>query len=197
MRKGLLIVFFVSIFLSQISFALSQSDQYEVTDEEYAVYTALFGEKIKLVVIESPESKDNVEWIDRIFKESLSHSDLFNSLSSATIDNLISRNRHIRPLKNLFKTNVKCVILSRAELNEIFDNNPTTLREQWQQFYEKYPDSGGFYSFSRVGFNNEKTQALLFVGHFCGALCASGKWILLTKMEGKWVETTRHLVWVS
>jgi hypothetical protein len=39
---------------------------------------------------------------------------------------------------------------------------------------------------SAVGFNNEHTRALVYVGHHCGNLCGGGTYHLLVKMNGKW-----------
>lgn len=39
---------------------------------------------------------------------------------------------------------------------------------------------------SAVGFNNERTRALVYVGHHCGALCGGGTYHLMVKMNGKW-----------
>jgi len=39
---------------------------------------------------------------------------------------------------------------------------------------------------SAVGFNNDRTRALVYVGHHCGSLCGGGQYHLLVKKEGKW-----------
>jgi hypothetical protein len=39
---------------------------------------------------------------------------------------------------------------------------------------------------SAVGFNNERTRALVYVGHHCGNLCGGGTYHLMVKMNGKW-----------
>src|SRR5262249_227524 len=56
----------------------------------------------------------------------------------------------------------------------------------WKDFYRKYPESGGWIELSAVGFNPEKTVAVVYVGHHCGNLCAGGHFQVLLKKNGKW-----------
>lgn len=58
----------------------------------------------------------------------------------------------------------------------------------WPKFFEKYPDSGGSIHMSAVGFNGDKTQALVYMGHWCGSLCGGGGYHRLEKKDGKWRE---------
>jgi hypothetical protein len=39
---------------------------------------------------------------------------------------------------------------------------------------------------SAVGFNRDRTRALVYVGHHCGSLCGGGRYHLLVKNDGKW-----------
>jgi hypothetical protein len=57
----------------------------------------------------------------------------------------------------------------------------------WEKFYERHPGSGGVNEFSAVGFNAEKTVAILSSGHACGSLCGGGTFEILQKSKGKWV----------
>ena len=40
---------------------------------------------------------------------------------------------------------------------------------------------------SAVGFNVNKTVAVVYMGHYCGALCGGGGFHVLKKKDGKWV----------
>jgi hypothetical protein len=57
----------------------------------------------------------------------------------------------------------------------------------WSGFYIRYPDSGGIIQLSAVGFNRERTKAVLYVGHSCGWLCGGGGYSFVQKKDGKWV----------
>jgi len=54
---------------------------------------------------------------------------------------------------------------------------------------------------SAVGFNSDRTRALVYVGHSCGGLCGGGTYHLLIKKEGKWQVDReyrgRGCTWVS
>jgi hypothetical protein len=70
----------------------------------------------------------------------------------------------------------------------------------WNGFYLRYPDSGGIIQLSAVGFNRERTKAVLYVGHSCGWLCGGGGYSFVQKKDGKWVTTIVKGVscdWVS
>jgi len=41
----------------------------------------------------------------------------------------------------------------------------------WDGFYKRFQDSGGFIIVSAVGFNADKTQAIVYSGSSCGMLC--------------------------
>src|SRR5215470_5259870 len=49
-----------------------------------------------------------------------------------------------------------------------------TKQGQWDEYYRKYPDSGGVIQVSAVGFNPDKTIAVVHMGHSCGMLCGGG-----------------------
>ena len=57
----------------------------------------------------------------------------------------------------------------------------------WEGFYQRYPDSGGWLELSAVGFNVNKTVAVVYMGHHCGWLCGGGGFHVLEKKDGKWV----------
>ncbi len=57
----------------------------------------------------------------------------------------------------------------------------------WEGFQQQYPDSGGWIELSAVGFNNDKTVAVVYMGHYCGGLCGGGGFHILEKKDGQWV----------
>lgn len=57
----------------------------------------------------------------------------------------------------------------------------------WEGFFQRYPDSGGWIELSAVGFNVNKTVAVVYMGHHCGPLCGGGGFHVLEKKDGKWV----------
>ncbi len=58
----------------------------------------------------------------------------------------------------------------------------------WGAFFHRFPDSGGYVVVSAVGFNSEKTAAVLYVGRKCGPDCGGGSYHLMENRDGKWQE---------
>ena len=56
----------------------------------------------------------------------------------------------------------------------------------WDSFNGRYPGSGGYITLSAVGFNKEKTLAVVYTGSSCGGLCGSWGFHLLEKVNGVW-----------
>jgi hypothetical protein len=70
----------------------------------------------------------------------------------------------------------------------------------WAGFYKKFPNTGGFVYVSNVGFNSDRTLALMYAGHSCGGLCGGGAYHFFKKVDGKWIESNWPGVsctWVS
>lgn len=57
----------------------------------------------------------------------------------------------------------------------------------WEEMRKQFPDSAGWLEFSAVGFNRDKSIAVLYAGHHCGELCGGGHFWTLQKVKGKWV----------
>ena len=59
---------------------------------------------------------------------------------------------------------------------------------EWDGFHKRYPGSVAYVTMSAVGFNKEKTQAIVCIGCSCGALCGRWSFHLMEKLDGKWQE---------
>lgn len=53
----------------------------------------------------------------------------------------------------------------------------------WENFYKRYPDSGGYIAVSAVGFNADKTVAVVYAAHYCGNSCGGGQFHVLHKKK--------------
>jgi hypothetical protein len=98
-------------------------------------------------------------------------------------------------IANFLEVNKKSWVLEKAipmdqpyefvfaeELKAIFSEGI----EGWKSFYQKYPDSGGYNLLSAVGFNSDKTVAVVYIAHWCGGLCGGGEFEVLQKKNDKW-----------
>jgi hypothetical protein len=62
---------------------------------------------------------------------------------------------------------------------------------------EEHPRSAFFVSFTRAGFNADRTEALVYVTIHCGGLCGSGQYVQLRRTGSRWVVQRIVITWVS
>ena len=62
--------------------------------------------------------------------------------------------------------------------------------DSWDDYYNRFPQSGGYVFMSAVGFNKKKTQAIVYTGSICGGLCGRAQLHLLEKVRGQWKEVS-------
>ncbi len=103
-------------------------------------------------------------------------------LTEYTINDHQAKNEEDRKLENNFTFRGKVIFLSEKEQKQVFRKG----QDGWTRFNKKYPKAKRIISFSRVGFNQERTQALVSVSMSCGGQCGEGGFILLQKENGKW-----------
>lgn len=97
---------------------------------------------------------------------------------------------------NKFTVNSKTVkLVGEEELNFIF--SVPDVNGGWERFYKKYPDSNGYTRFSRIGYNTDKTWAVLEIGNFYAGLGAEGSIIILKKENTAWKIVKILMTWIS
>jgi len=62
----------------------------------------------------------------------------------------------------------------------------TKDRDYWKAFYTRYPESGGWLEFSAVGFNADRTIAVVYMAAHYGWLGGEGSFHVLHKVQGRW-----------
>ena len=112
-------------------------------------------------------------------------------VSKEAISDYREKNRQTYQLEDVFKLTIKHVLVESDELEQIW------RERRWKEFREKYPESGGFISFSRVGFNSDMTEALVYFEHWCGRACGSGFYLMLNRREEGWKVTKLDRAWIS
>ena len=82
-------------------------------------------------------------------------------------------------------------IVSSAELDAAFRRRASNTADDGRDgFRQSFPDSTGYLILSAVGFNSEKTIAVVYVEYRCGGLCGSSRYNILEKRAGHWVRST-------
>ena len=172
----------------------------ELTNKDYAVYTALINQLGK------PEDPEEA-WEGKellIADTTGAPNDLkkewggWGSTSKAlpaqeTLDNLIAEAKSSCPVKPLFGDPQSYTMITRDEIEKIFKKGSGG----WAEFYKKHPKAGGLWIFSPPGYNVTGDEAVLYVGHSCGGLCGTGHLYFLTRQGGQWNVTNRTMLWIS
>lgn len=158
-----------------------------VSDEEYEIYSTVIKQTYlrpdtKMFVIEERTFRydfavdDDEPWRDK--KKGLTIEE------SAAEDYEARNNKKWLLNKDSFKLPVKVSLITDLDLKAIFHGNWGEL--QWINYYRRFPDARGFIMLSRIGFNTERTQALLYIGSRCGPGCGDIHFLLLEKVDGVW-----------
>ena len=194
--------------------ALCQSDSRELSAfcpqtstqrfEEAAVYSALImqmkeGERGTLVVVQDRTVSGNQyldddredDRLDRIF-ESLKRD--FPLAERGTLESFRANNLQHYPMRAPFLASIKTKLISRQEVERFSYREPGNW---WEAFYRKHPGATGFLVLSRVGFNREMNQALVYRAFSCGSTCGYGSYVLLVKEDGVWKIKVRAGDWIS
>ena len=167
-----------------------KADAADIDREEQAVYSVVVhsgdGSAVLLRETSSDISNDDPAQSLDYIKSGLP------SASKETLNSFIDRNQEHTQLSPDMQLDVEYVLLSDDEQKSIF-----TQAEGWDTFYEKYPGSGGYTSLSRVGFNDELDQAVVYAGNMAGPLMGAGFYYLLEKKDGEWRIIEQVMAWIS
>lgn len=126
-------------------------------------------------------------FIDNI-KSKLASSNI--EYDSLTLLDYSIKNRAICYLsESLLKSPIK--LISHKELNCYF----SFQKSGWEKYYQKYPNSFGFLSFSRPGINTQLNKAIVEYGWYNGYQGGMGYLLLLEKVNNNWIVKNRVYMW--
>lgn len=178
----------------KINFPLEQADQ--IDSEEYDVYSLILDETFsseKIVIVQETISHIRVTYDSDYFDYFREN---FPDFDTTLVENLNEVNDTSYFFEEKFySTDNELIVVSPEELSHIFDSRD--VNGNWQEFYRRYENAVGYIKFSRIGFNDDKNQAILETGHFYGGLGAEGSIIYLAKQKGKWMIKDRVMTWIS
>ena len=118
------------------------------------------------------------------------------ALQRSTIRSFETRNRKpiVLSAENFEQHSVS--IVAEHELSKIF-NRAEGGGGWWPEYYERFADAQGILTLSRVGFNSEGTQALLYYGNQYAGLGGKGEMVLFDRVDNRWLITKRYMIWIS
>ena len=99
-------------------------------------------------------------------------------------------------LNTVFSTDVSTDLRLPSGAQAVFVN-ASDLGTKPGDLEARFPNNLGYFVVSQIGLNMNKTEALLYVDHFCGGLCGGGEYVLMRKVDGVWHVVDRHGTWVS
>ena len=193
---------------------IADNEPFEITSEtEYAVYRALIeqiyvigSDKMplvaggtKLMVIESETFLNYGFPLNEIDKASR---EFKAAVLPYTYNSLLHQNQLAQTMDcKKLALSVSCVLFDHEDINELFtedDEHPKDLWDNWDRFYEEYPGSYyGLVQFSRIGFDTDGNQAIVYVENRFYDLAAAGYYALLARKADTWHLHTIGRLWVS
>jgi hypothetical protein len=95
-------------------------------------------------------------------------------------------------LANNFNQIYKTVLIKKFPIRRKF------IQQDWTNFYEKYPGSGGIFSFSKITYyTTDKTTAIFYYWHRRNGLNGHGALALMIKTDGKWQTKYKTYLWLN
>ena len=167
----------------------------DASTEEYAVYSAVIADRFagthydRIVIQNVTESNDVT--IETINRNERYFARMFPALKNGVARDYNIRNKEPLRFKDSLVLKMEYVLIDEKEIEKVFKDSA------WEEFYKKYPNSGGLISLSRPGFNSGMNQALIYRQYWCDWLCGAGNYLLLKKSGDRWTVVKEHNVWVS
>jgi hypothetical protein len=185
MHKGLLLLLFAVLLTGCASTAYVNGLHREQNGnaQEYAVYDAVIqamyiDNETEVIVVEDhtlPLDLISEEWSEAVeyINENLPDA------AEITLHDFQSKNQQPHRLETVFRLSIRYVLISEME-------SIAASRAGWLDFYAKYPKAQGIMRLSRVGFNHDMSQALVYVQNQRSYNIGEGFYVLLTKQRNGW-----------
>ena len=110
------------------------------------------------------------------------------------INDFITKNSTIYQIDQTpFEGNKNCILVLDSEINILLSEDKAN--SDWSEFFQRYPNSTGILSFSRVGFSEKKTQAIIYIEKHCGFHCGSGSYLFLGNSKNGWKVNSIYRIW--
>jgi heat shock protein HslJ len=176
--------------------------QEDISADENAVYTGLIrewdgGQGPYVILNETRFNKAGTSLEDTLTfvrgqLPSTEAEDPF-ALDPTTLEDFEQKNIESSLLNENLNIGLPVTFIADEELEAVLNTGEDA---NWAQFRERFPETQGVFTFSRVGFNEAGNQALVYLGiqreDFSG-----GYYSLLVKREGLWSSVMSFMVWNS
>jgi hypothetical protein len=170
----------------------------ELTDDEIGVYTSLLHDLYQAAknrpIILSDQTALGVPpgMLTNLPVQGPQTSTFINRISAEARQNWEDLNKSSLHLPSPCKLAPDCTMVDLADVAlEVKDP------KAWRKFLAKHPNTPGILLVSRIGFNRERDQAVVYSGVSCGQLCGQGEYTWLLKHDGVWAVESSNVVWIS
>lgn len=192
---------FTAALLLNVAIAISRSQTpppAQLSDDESAVYTALFldvyqASKSRPIIL-SDQTALGVPpgMIANIPVQGLQTQKFLAPISADAKQDYEDVNHQSKKLLSPCRLAPACITADIADLApQVKDDRA------WRGFFKKHRNTPGIVVVSRIGFNKQHTEAVVYTGNSCGTLCGQGEFVWLVKRSGVWEIEDRTTVWIS
>jgi hypothetical protein len=113
-------------------------------------------------------------------------------LEEGSLADFLTKNRTPYPVEPDLNPGGRLICVGEEAFEHIFRD-----AEGWARFRQQFPESDGTLRFSRVGLDQDATQAIIYAGQQFDWNVGSGGFWLFSKLEGEWAEAGRLGNWLS
>jgi hypothetical protein len=99
-------------------------------------------------------------------------------------------------VRNLFTSDIRTELHLPRGVDSVVVSRKELEQSQSTDFQQRFPNNLGYIAVSQPGFNFSKTEAILYIDHFCG-LCGSGGYVMMRKVSGIWRVVDQSNTWIS
>lgn len=169
---------------------------YQVDEEDYELYSLVINEKYsseKIVIAQNSTAHVALNYRNSFYEEIKENNPNFDTTLVESLNAL--NDTSILFGENFISDSKQIIVISSEELSYIF--NGQDANSGWDAFYQAYENSNGIIRFTRIAYNEDKTQAILEMGHSFASLGASGKIVYFEKQNGNWTIANTIPTWIS
>jgi hypothetical protein len=205
---------FKQLFLATVFLLTNVISFGQLSEEDYNVYATIIKTEIRdstksVAIIKN--SIDSVEKNENTFltSEQLTSNNLsdryqvygWTENNKKERPSIIDSNRS-KLLLDYCKSNIDKLILTdnfnqtyKTVLIKKFPIRRKSIQQDWKSFYEKYPGSGGIFSFSKIKYYAEDTTAIVYYWVRRNGLNGHGALAVMTKNKGEWQMEYKTYLW--
>jgi len=169
-----------------------------IDEEEYKVYSDFFSDRVNTDTNGKFKNICMKYGAEEVMIQSETDSKVLGTDSLKKLMNIIKdekllndyekKNENRASWQDNFKLPVRCTLVDFKEFyKELLDSG--------HKYWQKNPEKDGLYMLRRVGFNDKKDRAIVYVRRFFDYQSAMGQVIIMEKKNDKWSESEGLIVW--